>query len=155
MTAGRPKLAFAEAFATGATVNHPERYQSSVDLTLHPLGPPSPEIVEAGLIDQWMVHVKTISWLTEADRRLVELACLYRANFWQLAAYRSPIVDDDKQGLRIPTRSPGDRDWTYAVDHKAVAIELRILEKLGCTPTSRPKVTPPSGKSSGRRKDWW
>lgn len=161
MTAGRPKLAIADAYATGAAIANPQRYQASVDLTLHPLGPPSPDIIDNGLTDEWLFIVKSVSWLTEADRRLVELACVYRANFWRRAAYRRLIVEDDDGKIDTGWQLPYGKVLTHEemflmfVDDKATGLELRILEKLGCTPTSRPKVTPPNGKSSGRRKDWW
>lgn len=160
-----PKLAIATAIATGAVKNHPDRYQSSVDLSIHPLGPPSPEIIENDLVNEWMFIVQSVSWLTEADRALVEIACIYRANRWRLASFRSPIATEALQigatGRRrsielFARANDGDPDlMLLATDPKATTTELRILEKLGCTPTSRPKVTPPSGKSSGRRKDWW
>jgi hypothetical protein len=165
MTAGRPKLALQTAIATGAVIANPQRYQASIDLSLHPLGPPSPEIFDNDLADQWLFFVKSVSWLTEADRGLVELACMYRANRWRLASFRSPIgfgitqttETNRRRNVELFARpNNGDPDLMFiAVDDKATAIELRILEKLGCTPTSRPKVTPANGKSSGRRKDWW
>lgn len=147
MVAGRPKLALQTAIATGAVLNHPERHRPSIDLSHHMLGPPSPEIIEDGLANEWFRVINAINWLTEADRRLVELACVYRAHFWEMVRMKVPYVDDD--GTVHPDV------MVYNIDHKAVANELRILEKLGCTPTSRPKVTPANGKSSGRRKEMW
>jgi hypothetical protein len=147
MTQGRPKLSLATAVATGAALINPGRYAASIDLSNHMLGPPSPEIIEQGLVQEWLFVIRAVSWLTEADRRLVELACTYRANFWESIRVKVPYVDEN--GTIFPDV------MLFALDHKANAFELRILEKLGCTPTSRPKVTPPNGKSSGRRKDWW
>jgi hypothetical protein len=147
MTQGRPKLSLATAVATGAALVNPGRYAASIDLSNHMLGPPSPEIIEQGLVQEWLFVIRAVSWLTEADRRLVELACTYRANFWDSIRVKVPYVDEN--GTIFPDV------MLFALDHKANALELRILEKLGCTPTSRPKVTPPNGKSSGRRKDWW
>lgn len=144
-----PKLALATAIATGAADANPRRYANDVDLTLHPMGPPSPEIVDADLVYEWLNLVRSISWLTEADRRLCELACLYRANGWMTAQQRVPYVDED--GVIHP------ETMMFQIDHKATTVELRILEKLGCTPTSRPKVTVP-GKNPGdrvKRAKWW
>lgn len=152
MTArGRPKLALAVAHATGAVLANPNRYQSDIDLSLHPIGPPSPCIIEDGIINDWFSVVNSASWLTEADRRLVEIACYYRANFQASTRIKVPYVDE--VGKVYP------HIMMFNIDDKAVGVELRVLEKLGCTPTSRPKVTP-AGKFAGgkvtRRKDaWW
>lgn len=151
-----PKLSVVTAHATGAAIRNPERYSDAVDLTTIPLGPPSPEIIEEGLLNQWNFYRACISWATEADRRLIEKACLYRANSWKLARYRLPIIDDKSK--LVPTdRALAEDAWLYELDHKAEGIELRILEKLGCTPTSRPKVTPPGHKGGqiARKKQWW
>jgi hypothetical protein len=146
---GRPKLALTVAHATGAINRNPDRYKSDIDLSLHPLGPPSPEIVDAGLINEWFFIIRSVSWVTEADRRLVELACHYRADFWERTRFKVPYVDSD--GTTHPDI------MVFDIDHRAVGLELRILEKLGCTPTSRPKVTPPGKMAGGRvkRKDFW
>lgn len=145
-----PKLALSVARATGAVINHPERYKSDFDLSLYPLGPPTPCIIEDGIINDWFSVVNSASWLTEADRRLVEIACYYRANFRENIRVKVPFIDDD--GVAHP------EIMMFNIDHKAVGMELRILEKLGCTPTSRPKVTP-AGKFAGgrvkRQDPWW
>lgn len=163
MTAGRPKLALATAEATGAIKANPNRYMGDVDLSLHPLGPPSPPIIANGLLDEWMFIVKSVSWLTEADRRLVELACVYRANFWRRAAYRRLIVEDDDGNIDGGWKLPfgrvltDDEMFLMFVDDKSTGLELRLLEKMGCTPTSRPKVTPAGKMAGGRvkREKWW
>lgn len=162
-----PKLSLATAEATGAIKANPNRYSADIDLSLHPLGPPSPEIMKNDLVDEWMFIVKSVSWLTEADRALVEIACLYRANRWRLAAFRSPIglgisqqTDTGRRrSVELSARpNDGDPDLMFiATDDKATGIELRILEKMGCTPTSRPKVTPAGKMAGGRvkREKWW
>jgi hypothetical protein len=156
MGAGRPALALATAQATGANIIHPERYRDAADLLTFALGPPTPWIVAQGLIEEWQFIVCAITWLTEADRALVEIACVYRANRRRLAAYRRPIVDDD---LIVPAMLTDVQNLLLIpVDDKATGIELRILEKLGATPVSRPKVVPPGHKGGRvtRKKDgWW
>lgn len=151
-----PKLAYDVAQATGATVRNPERYQDAEALPTDPLGPPSPEIVAEGLMGEWSFITKSIGWLTEADRRLVELACIYRANNWRRARHRLPMIDDD---LIVPARLERVEDLLLIfVDDKAVNVELRILEKLGATPASRPKVVPPGhkgGKIKRKKDGWW
>lgn len=150
MVAGRPKLSIEIANATGAAKAHPERYRDAADLTQHSLGPPAPFIIDEGLADNWNYWVRSISWLTEADRRLVELACTYRANAVELARNRVPYINPD-------TKQIVDGVMLIEVDHRATALEIRLLEKLGATPTSRPKVVPPGHKGGHitRRKDWW
>jgi len=154
-----PKLALATAEATGAAKANPARYRENIDLSIHPLGPPSPAIINEGLIDEWMDLVRSVSWLTEADRRLVEMACKYRANRWRLAAYRMPILADDGQTNDLLERGKWPEEMTLIhMDHRANMAELRVLEKLGCTPTSRPKVTPGDRLAGGRvkrREKWW
>jgi hypothetical protein len=150
MVAGRPKLALTVAHATGAAIANPDRYRDNAELSLHPLGPPSPCIIEDGIVNDWFSVAYSASWLTEADRRLVEIACYYRANFRENIRIKVPFIDDD--GVAHP------EIMMFNIDHKAIGMELRILEKLGCTPVSRPKVTP-GGKFAGgkvkRREQWW
>jgi hypothetical protein len=156
---GRAKLALATAEATGAAIANPARYRENIDLSIHPLGPPSPAIINEGLIDEWMDLVRSVSWLTEADRRLVEMACKYRANRWRNAAFRTLILVDDKQSDELIARGVWPEEMTLIhMDHRANMAELRVLEKLGCTPTSRPKVTPGDRLAGGkvkRRDKWW
>lgn len=151
-----PKLALVTAEATGAARANPNRYRDSEHLETIPLGPPSPEIIAEGLLNQWNFFRASVPWATEADRALIEIACLYRANSWRLARYRRPIIDD-KSELIATLNALNDDAWLYEIDHRAKGMELRVLEKLGCTPTSRPKVTPPGhqGGRIKRKEKWW
>lgn len=153
---GRHNLALVTAEATGAVKANPNRYRDAAELDHVPLGPPSPEIVAQGLAEHWIFYTQRVTWLTEADRRLVEKACAYRANSLRLLLYREPIIDD-KSNMVATMKALNEEPFLFVLDHKAEGMELRILEKMGCTPTSRPKVTPPGHKGGpiARKKQWW
>lgn len=151
MVAGRPPLPLATAIATGAAIKNPGRYRAPETLDLYPLhtAPVSPHIIDDGLVEHWDFYLNCLGWLTEADRRLVEKACAYRANSLQRMRHKVPYIDTD--GNTHPDI------MLYDLDHRAEGIELRILERLGATPTTRPKVTPPGHKGGPikRKQDWW
>lgn len=151
MVAGRPKLSLAVANASGALKAHPNRYVDDDNLTNHPLGPPAPMIIDNNLVQEWFSLKGSIGWLTEADRHLLETTCVYYAHFKECIAIRVPIMDDDGRVI--------DGQFARYLDHRANALYLRLLEKLGACPTSRPKVVPPGKKPGDKttrtKPQWW
>jgi hypothetical protein len=111
----RARTPLAKAEATGRTIINPARFRDRKEHASQPLGEPSVEIGPAEA-ECWARFKAELPWLTEADRTVVECACVLRAKL---------LFGED--GIQV----------------KEIA-QLRIcLNEMGATPASRSKVAVP------------
>ncbi len=114
----RPRLPAAKARASGAAVKNPGRFKGrGGPKGLTPLGGPSAHLTtyERRAFERFRAEA---SWLTEADRLVVELA----------ASLRAKILDPERE-----------------IELKELQELRRCLGALGMTPADRSKVAGPDG----------
>jgi hypothetical protein len=105
-----PRTPLAKAEATGRTTVNPGRFKNRKEPKSKPLGKASPHLDELER-KVWEAFKREVPWLTEADRTVVESACILRAKLWA--------------GSKADT---------------TIGKLLSLLGQIGATPASRSKV---------------
>jgi phage terminase small subunit len=108
-----PRTPLAKAIATGRTLKNPGRFKDRKEpANLQPLGDPPRWLQDdPAALACWHAFRREISWLTEADGALVEIASILRAQLWH-------------------------RTWTLT----GISALRQCLNEMGATPASRSKV---------------
>jgi hypothetical protein len=112
----RPRTPLAKAEATGQTLNHPARFADRTEPTAQPLSAP-PQHLKGLEAVAWEQFRHEVHWLTEADRKLVEVASRLQAKIWDGGSMQ------------------------------AITALLRCLSLMGATPTDRSRVCIPPAES--------
>jgi hypothetical protein len=106
-----PRAPLAKLKASGTLDANPGRYKHRTEPQSQPLGRPSSTLNKQEC-KAWHCYVHEAPWLREGDRSLVEIACQLRAKMWS------------RKGLDLNEAN------TF----------IRVLSKLGMTPTDRSRV---------------
>jgi hypothetical protein len=111
MTAGAPRAPLAKLKASGTLDKNPNKYRGRTEPQTAPLGKPSTNLTKQEVV-MWHAYQREAPWLREGDRSLVEFACQLRAKM------------HSKKGLDLQEGN----------------MFIRVLSKLGMTPTDRSRV---------------
>jgi len=122
---GRPRTPLAKLQANGAIDHDPKRFKDRREPKARPIGEPSKGLSK-NAVKYWHAFCREASWFTEADRGLLEQACIFRARSFS------------RKGL----------------SDTAVGKYIAILSRLGLTPTDRQRVNIPDGCKSQTVEDY-